>query len=231
MEIAGVDLRQYNAMVMDDYNVSSANVTSNVNMNSTSTTPIGYGIHIGLREIAIPIAFVVPGKNTANAIASKSRLASSLCDGRVEIYDDDNGIWYSAVFTGISDESIMMPGVYTATFQFSGIMHGDKITLQPDGSFIPEGYTEDGEDCRISVTVHTLESDGSYKVAGVTFQSGSIGSGTEIVLDGFNKIVYLNGANGMQYCDLVSFPQLYPGVPNSIECKDQVTVEYYPVYK
>lgn len=229
MKFDNVDISTYGAMIMDDYNVGSANVNSGFILSASSTTPIGYSMRIGEREFTVPIAFVAD--STLNAIANKSKLATDLCKGTVEIYDDENDIYYSAVLTGISNEQILMDNVYTAEFEFSGVMHGALISFTQSGSFTPKGYAENGEDCRISVTARTLESDGTYKVADITFSEDAVTNGTSIVIDGFDKIVYINGANGMQYCDLVSFPRLYPGKSNYIECKDPVKIEYYPVYK
>lgn len=229
MIIKDVDLSKYDAIVMDDYNVGSASVESNALLGSASTMPVGYGIKIGMKPIDIPIAFVC--STTIQAIKQKSNLAATLCSGTVEIYDDENDFYYSAVFNGLSDEKILMPGVYTVTFQFSGIMHGKLISFVQSGAFTPEGYTEDGEDCRLSVTVSNLESDGSFRVGGIKFKSSGVSTGSKIIIDGFNKTVFINGANGMQYCDLISFPRVYPGKSNYIDCKDSVTIEYYPVYK
>ena len=229
MKIANVDLTIYGALVMDDYNVGSANVSSNMNLSSTSTTPIGYGISIGSRSIEIPIAF--KADTTLEAIKNKSKLAVSLCSGTIEIYDDENDFYYSAVFAGVANETILMPGVYTATFQFYGIMHGELITFIQGDSFTPQGFAENGEDCRLSVTVATLESNGTFKIGDITFKEDAVDVGTKIVIDGFDKRVLVNGAPGMHLCDLVSFPRLYTDRLNYIECKDPVTIEYYPVYK
>ena len=209
--------------------MGTANVSSGFILDSSSTYPVGYGIHIGEREFTIPIAFTAD--TTLQVIRNKSSFMTALCSGTIEIYDDEYNVYYSAVFTGVDNEQILMDGVYTAEFNFSGIMHGALISFTQSGSFIPEGYAEDGEDCRISVTARTLESDGTYKLAGITFDKDSVVSGTTITIDGFSKIVYINGAPGMAYCDLISFPKLYPGKSNHIECKDSVKIEDYPVYK
>lgn len=230
MTINGKDLNIYGALVMGDYNVGTASVQSNFNMGGNSTTPISYSQSIDERPIPIPLAF--KANTTALAIQNKSRLLADICTlTNFQIYDDENDIYYTAVFSGVESETILMPGVYTLTLQCTGVMHGALISFTQTDSFTPQGYTENGEDCRLIVTVATLESDGTYKIGDITFKNGAVTVGTEITIDGFDKIVYVNGAPGAGMCDIISFPKLYPGKLTHIECKDPVTIEYYPVYK
>lgn len=231
MIINGVDLKEYGAIVTDDYNVGASSVSSGFILDGSSTMPVGYAIEVKEKEFEIPIAFIAENAVTLKAIEQKSKLVSNLCKGTIEIYDDDNDVYYSAVLSGISSESILMPGVYEAVLAFKGVMHGPLISFIQKGVFTPIGYAENGQDCRLSTTIATLESDGTFKIAGITFESGKVSVGTEIVLDGFKKIVYVNGASGIAFCDMISFPKLYPGEKTLIECKDPVKVEYYPVYK
>lgn len=229
MIVNGVDLREYGAMVTDEYDISASSVQSGFIMDGSSTMPVGYSIEVKEKPFNIPIAFV--SDTTNGAIEQKSKFISTLCDGTVEIYDDDNNVYFSAVFTSISSESIVMPGVYKVVLGFKGVMHGPLVSFIQKGAFTPTGYARNGQDCRLSTTIATLESDGTFKIAGITFEGGKVSVGTEIVLDGFKKIVYVNGAPGVGFCDIISFPKLYPGKKTLIECKDPVKVEYYPVYK
>ena len=229
MIINGVDLEEYGAMVTDEYNVGVSSVQSGFNMGGSSTMPVGYSIEVKEKSFEIPIAFVA--SSTLEALEKKSKMLSTLCDGTVEIYDDENDVYYSAVFTSISSESILMPGAYKIVLEFRGVMHGELISFIQTEAFIPLGYAKNGQDCRLSTTVNNLESDGTFKIAGITFESGKVSVGTEIVIDGFTKIVYVNGAPGIAFCDIISFPKLYPGKETLIECKDPVKIEYYPVYK
>lgn len=229
MTINDIDVSEYGAKVMDDYGISSSSMRSGFVLGGSSTMPVGYSIEIQEKEFTVPFAFLAD--TTAKAIEQKSKMLSELCIGTVEIYDDDNGIYFSAVLSSISKEVVLMDGVYEADLVFKGIMHGPLISFVQDGAFVPTGYCENGQDCRLSTTIATLESDGTFKIDGITFKSGKVSVGTEITIDGFKKIVYVNGAPGVGLCDIISFPKLYPGKTTLIECKDPVKVEYYPVYK
>lgn len=229
MTINNVDVSEYGAEVTDEYGISSSSMQSGFVLGGSSTMPVGYSIEIQEKEFTVPLAFLA--ETTAKAIEQKSKLLAELCVGTVEIYDDDNGIYFSAVLSRIGKEEILMEGVYKASLVFKGIMHGPLVSFVQDGAFTPTGYCENGQDCRLSTTIATLESDGTFKIAGITFKSGKVSVGTEIVIDGFKKVVYVNGAPGVGLCDIISYPKLYPGKPTLIECKDPVKVEYYPVYK
>lgn len=229
MTINGVDLKEYGAMVTDEYDVGASSVQSGFILDGPSTMPVGYSIEVKEKEFEIPIVFIAD--TTIKAVEQRSKLLSTLCNGTIEIYDSENNIYFSAVFTSVNSESILMPGVYKVSLGFKGIMHGPLISFIQKGVFTPIGYAKNGQDCRLSTIIKTLESDGTFKIGEITFESGKISVGTEIVLDGFRKIVYVNGAPGIAFCDIISFPKLYPGKRTLIECKDPVKVEYYPVYK
>lgn len=230
MFINGVDLSLYSAEVTDDFEVGPASVSSNYVLGGDSTTPLGFNFRSAARPITLPIAFVCA--TTKEAVIQRSKVQEELLmRNTVELYDEDNDIFYSAVLNEVSDENFLMEGVIVVTFKLYGIAHGKKVVVEQTDSFIPEGVCKQGQDCRISVTVKTLESDGSYKIGGITFFEPKVAVGQEIVIDGFEKKVYVNGGSAMDFCDIIKFPKLTPGVLNYIECKDQLTIEYYPVYK
>lgn len=229
MTINNIDLKEFGAEVEDGFEVGTASFSSGFQLDGGSTTPIGYSMKIKERPIKVPLAFMAA--TTDEAIMQKSRLLSMLCKGTVEIFDDENNVYYSAVLSEVSDEGVLMEGVYEVTLTFKGIMHGSLIKLVQKEPFMPIGYVEDGQDCKLSVTANTLESDGTFKIGGITFKPEAISAGAEIVINGFDKRVLVNGAPGAGMCDIISFPKMYPGKLNYFECKDPVTIEYYPVYK
>ena len=229
MFINGQNIALFNAEVTDDYEVGPASVTSNYVMGGGSTIPIGYGLKTSLRSITLPIAFVC--STTKEAIIQRAKIQEELLKTTVELYDEESGIYYSAVLDEISEDETLMEGVIVTTFELLGIAHGKLITLEQEDPFIAEGVCSDGQDCILSVTVKTLESDGTYKIGNVTFDSERIEAGQEIEINGFEKKVYVNGGSAMDFCDIVSFPRVYTNKLNYFECKDKLTIKYYPMYK
>lgn len=229
MFINGQDIALFNAEVTDDYEVGPASVTSNYSMSGGSTTPIGYGLKASLRDITLPIAFVC--STTKEAMIQRAKVQEEFLKTTVELYDDESDMYYSAVLNGISEDETLMEGVIVTTFVLLGIAHGKLVTLEQNDPFIAEGVCSGGQDCILSVTVKTLESDGTYKIGNVTFKSDKVKVGQKIEINGFEKKVYVNGGSAMDFCDIVSFPKVYTDKFNFFECKDKLTIRYYPVYK
>lgn len=229
MFINNKDIAFFKAEVMDGFEVGPASISSNYTLGGGSTTPIGYGMNVGAKSITLPIAFVCG--TTREAYIQKSKLQQELEKDRVEIYDESSNMYYSAVMVGQESEEELMEGVVTAEYSLMGIMHDALVTKIQDKPFVPLGACSGGQDCRINVTVATLESDGTYKVGEVTFKSDYVSIGTKISIDGFEKVVYINGGPSIGSSDLVQFPKLYPGKENFFDCKDTLTIEYFPVYK
>lgn len=229
MFVNGKNVLLFNAVVTDDFEVGPASFSSNFVLGGGSTTPKGYGMKAQARPITLPVAFVC--QTTSEAVERSSLFLQELSQSTVELYDDDSDTYYSAVLTEISSEDRTIPGVVIVTYKLNGIEHGKLVKLKQTGSFVPLGASMNGQDCRLSVTVNSLESDGSYKVGNITFYSSKVSVGQLIVIDGFAKIVYVNGTPSIGLCDLITFPKVYPGRENFFECKDELTIEYYPVYK
>lgn len=228
MFINNKNISLFKAEVMDDFEVGPASISSNYTLGGGSTTPIGYGMKVGARSIKLPIAFIC--STTKEAYMEKAKLQQELEKDRVEIYDEEGNVYYSAVMLSEDNEELLFEGVLTVEYSLVGILHDALVTKVQDKPFIPIGACKE-QDCRLKVTVATLESDGTYKIGGITFKSGAVVVGTEISIDGFEKVVYLNGGPSIGSSDLVQFPKLYPGKENFFDCKDTLTIEYFPVYK
>lgn len=229
MFVNNKNISLFKAEVTDDYSIGPASIDSRYTLGGGSSTPIGYGLKIGARQLVLPIAFVC--EDTKEAYIKRSLLLQEFEKETVLLYDEELNLYFSVVLISIKEEELLFDGVLVTTFVFEGVMHGKMITKVQEGPFIPDGVSSEGQDCRLKVVVSSLEDDGSFKIGRITFDTEKVSVGSKIEIDGFSKIVYVNDGPSIGSSDIVSFPKLYPGVPNFFECKDKVTIEYFPVYK
>lgn len=222
MTINGIPISQFGAKLRADYTVSGASVETSYQKSRRGSTYLFLGSKLGLKTLTLP--FDLYGATPAAAQRQLSELDALAASGKVEI-GLPNGFLYTSFLQVIATPLHITDRILSCSYSFAGIQHLGKIQREAkNGVFFAEGTLPE-MDCVLSVTVGAAA--GKYAFCGVNFSN--VQKGDRLVLDGVTKRVLVNGAPGAARCDLVEFPQLVPGF-NLLECKDTVTVEYYPSY-
>lgn len=119
-----------------------------------------------------------------------------------------------------------LPWLISNTYVLEGVQRGPLLSLkaQPDVPFTVKG-TAPRIGCRIAATVP--DGADSFSMAGVTFTG--VAAGDMLCIDGLTIRVLVNGAPGLQKCDIIEWPYLKPGL-NTVPGDSAMTVDYYPIY-
>ena len=171
------------------------------------------GSEVSLKTITLPVT--IKGRDQHEAAARLSAWEAALAGGKVELQLPD-GFYYDAYLKSCGEPSYDLPWLISNTYVLEGVQRGPLLSLkaQPDVPFTVKG-TAPRIGCRIAATVP--DGAASFSVAGVTFT------------DGLTIRVLVNGAPGLQKCDIIEWPYLKPGL-NTVPGDGAMTVDYYPIY-
>ena len=166
------------------------------------------GSEVSLKTITLPVT--IKGRDQHDAAA---RLSAWEC-----LYDAD--------LKSCGEPSYDLPWLISNTYVLEGVQRGPLLSLkaQPDVPFTVKG-TAPRIGCRIAATVP--DGADSFSMAGVTFTG--VAAGDMLCIDGLTIRVLVNGAPGLQKCDIIEWPYLKPGL-NTVPGDSAMTVDYYPIY-
>lgn len=216
----------FGGMLGADYEVGQSSLKYDTLVSPSGAGFTVAGRTIGLRTIVLPID--IYGDTPEDAQHRASLLLREFSSGKVKLSLPD-GFVYFAVLTGQSGPSLITEEILSLSLTLQGIRCKPLETATGHDFDLLGTMPEMA--CILRVTVG--KSAQTYTVAGITFDGGEhtsgLSAGDQIVIDGINKQVTINGTPAMDRCDLVSFPTVKPGI-NTIDAPDPVTVEYYPMY-
>lgn len=219
-------LNLFSALLLSSYGVGQSSVAFDMLASSSGAGFVVAGRTLGLRTITLPLH--VYGETPEATQQHVSRLLEEFIRGRVRIGLPD-GFLYFGVLTGQEGPNFITEELVSLTLTLQGIRCKPPETVT--GPKFSVYGTMPEMDCIIRATVG--KSAQTYTVAGVIFDGGEhasgLSAGDQIVIDGINKQVTINGDPAMERCSLVTFPTLHPG-ENVIAAPNPVTVEYYPTY-
>ncbi|HIW40634.1 MAG TPA: hypothetical protein H9743_00545 [Candidatus Mediterraneibacter vanvlietii] len=141
-----------------------------------------------------------------------------MCD--IEFSD---GFRYFAFPDTLGDADYQSESLIESEYIFKCIRHG--VMKTSVGNSVLCESTLPYTDCILSVTVGAASDN--YVVGPVTFQN--VSAGDQLVVDGINKRILVNGSPAADQADWIRFPYMTPG-QNSFTCVDTLTIQYYPVY-
>lgn len=173
----------------------------------------------GMGKLTLPIVF--EGENRKDVALKKSNFEKEFF-GRSEI-GLPGEFSYFAFLESIGTPSFPSECMIETTYSLNCIRHGWKQTVESNTVYCES--TLPNTDCIIKVTA--LKDAEEYPVGTVTFLN--VKAGELLVVDGMDKRILVNGAPAANRAEWIRFPSLVPG-ENHIECPDEVTVEFYPVY-
>ena len=181
------------------------------------------GAELALKTITLPVT--IKGRDQHEAAERLSAWEAALADGKVELRLPD-GFYYDAYLKSCSEPSYDLPWLISNTYVLEGVQRGPLLSLktQPDVPFTVKG-TAPRIGCRIAATVP--DGAASFSMAGVTFTG--VAAGDMLCIDGLTIRVLVNGAPGLQKCDIIEWPYLTPG-RNLLAGGSAMAVEYFPIY-
>ena len=212
-------LSEYGGILLEGCVASGCEVNAETFKGSKNSSLKVLNISFGSKKIVVPIAFC--GQDRAEVNLQKSLFEKALI-GKVELLLDD-GMQYSAVLTGIGDEEYVGSQVLKVKYTFLGMKHGEYKIVS--GNAVYCDSTLPYTDCILKATASMDAA--AYKVDSVTFKN--VLAGEELCVDGINGRILVNGVPAAERADWIEFPKLVPGI-NSMQCSDELTVEFYPVY-
>lgn len=247
MSINGVDISAYGARLLD-YSVGATTMTKAQASSSYCVVPAVFKTNLGTRPLSITLSFA-PTDNTGwhSIWLNKSNFDTLLANNTpVEITLPD-GFIYSAIIDTASNITPDKTDCFDVTYTLRAIMHLPEKIISPvtaSNNFWLDPKGTATVNCKIkmvpeqacsTITVK-ITNQSATKVIVPTITFTDVPAGGELVVDGFNKTVTLNGKNYMGNCDLVTFPLLEPIysavyiTPASTIAKIATTISYYPTY-
>lgn len=238
MTINGVDVQTYNAR-LQDYTVSGTTLTNSVSAADTKLRmPYVFSTTLAPRTLTVTLTFfpVQLGSDSkrtsiperlSRAAENITRFEAEIVGKVVEIGLPD-GYLYTSLVTGIPAATFDGSGEHDVTYTFSAIRHSseDVQTVTPNGKVFCKSTTK----TPVKLVVSVPSAADSLTVFGITVNN--VTANSEIIIDGIDGVVTMNGANKLLDTDLVDFPYLNPGY-NVISCSDasvSIKVIYTPVY-
>ncbi len=238
MTINGVDIQMYNAR-LQTFSVSGTTVSHNQSTTNTLLRmPSLFSTTLGTRTLTITLTFRPSGygsdskgmsimEKLTTAAENIQRFEAEIVGKIVEIGLPD-GFIYTALATTLPAASFDSSGEHDVTYTFSAVRHSaaETISVQPNGKVLCKSTTKTPVKLIISVPTAT----DSLTVFGITVNN--VTANSEIVIDGIDGVVTMNGANRFLDTDLVDFPFLNPGY-NTINCSNTsvaIKVLYTPIY-
>ncbi len=238
MLINRVDINMYNAR-LQNYSVSGTALTHNLStVNNLLRMPSLFSTMYGTRTLTITLTFrpVQHGSDSrgmsvieklSTAAENITRFESEIIGRNVEITLPD-GYIYTSLVTTISAATFDSSGEHDVTYTFSAIRHSAKDVqeVNPNCKVFCKSTTKTPVKFVVTVPV----TSNSLTIYGITVNN--ITANAELIIDGINGIVTMNGTNKLLDTDLVDFPYLNPGY-NVISCSDSsasIKVIYTPIY-
>lgn len=209
----------YGATLMDGYRYTPPEVSGSHFKGRKTTFFQMLEAEVGMGKLHMPIAFY--GEDLKSVTARKSAF-DALIYPKVEIELED-GFMYTSILNKIGEAEYVGENVIKSTYEFSTLRH--TALVEKTGNTIDCDFTYPYVACSIKVKVSANAE--SYQLGPVTFFDVEAGHILEV--DGIDGRILVNGAPGAQFAEWIEFPVLVPG-KNAIECKDEVTVRYYPTY-
>lgn len=220
MYINDHELSEYGAKLLMEYTVSGSSISNAYYKGRNRSGFVLYNSDIGLKTITLPLVF--NGKNMHDIAYNKSRLDAEML-GKSELYMDDD-YYYTVMLDDAGALAYKSEQLAECTYTLIGYQHGE-LTIST-GNYPVCLSTATFTDCILEVTASAAAD--SYSVGDASFKN--VLKDDVLTLDGINKRVLLNGGPAAQRCDFIRLPFLKPG-RNVIDCIDQVTVKYYPIYQ
>lgn len=221
MQINGVHISTYRAKLEDGYSIAAMPVSNTVQRGRNRTSFILASQAVDMKAINFSLFFEC--ESARELMMCKSQLDGA-CTGTVELFMPD-GFFYRSVLHSAGALELVGQVCGRADYAFKGIQHDALKTVKYTGTGILIHGSAPTMDARLTVTVRTAGTE--YQLAGAVFDS--VEEGDVLCFDGLNNVITKNGINAADECTFLSFPKLTPGI-NTIDCRDTVTVEYFPVY-
>lgn len=238
MLINGVDINVYNAR-LQTYSVSGTSLANNLStVNTLLRMPSLFSTTLGTRTLTITLTFkpsrhgsdsrgMSVAEKLATAAENITRFEAEIVGKTVEITLPD-GYIYTSLATALPAATFDSSGEHDVTYTFSAIRHfsEDVQAVEPNGKVFCKSTTK--TPVKFVVSVPTAAD--SLTVFGITVKN--VTANAEIIIDGIDGIVTMNGANKLLDTDLIDFPYLNPGY-NIVSCSDtsaSIKVIYTPVY-
>lgn len=221
--INGVNVMDFGALVQS-YKVSGTPVSQDYYQGRNRAAFASLGYTLGMKKITLVLFFAAPTQRELTM--QKSAVDAALLADPLELHLPD-GFYYKSILQGAGE--LAMLGVEankmiaSCTYAFTGIQHDELRTVEgPD--VLAEG-TFPEIPCILSCTA-TADHE-TLQLGTVTFSG--IEDGDEIVADGINGILTINGEPAGTKAAFTRLPYLVPG-PQTITCPEAVTVAYYPAW-
>lgn len=212
-------LSDYGGQLRMEYKVSGYNLETSAFKGRKRSSFVLLNNIVGFQTLSLPVVF--EGKSRDDVTLKKS-MFDMLAFGKNELIMDD-GFLYTAYLSNIGDASYPAPELIEVDYTFIGVRHGPKVIAT--GNTINCESTLPNTDCILKATVGSTGTN--YRVGTVVFPQ--VTQGEELVVDGINKRILVNGAPAADRADWITFPSLSPGL-NLLECADTLTVEFFPVF-
>lgn len=204
--------------MFNDWTVKRDSLTQPYLQSANTQSFVTGSAKLALKKITFTLDYTGDNKDD-----SRAQLELLMVSGPIEIYGPD-GRNYKCVLQEFGEENRMdFSDAVSVPYTFYGYAHGYRITV-PDAwggfwcySTVP--YT----DCIISATSRNT----STMVAEINFTNINVGD--QIVIDGENHVVTINGENGMLKCDMTEFPKIKPQ-SNALESSEHMKLSYIPVF-
>lgn len=220
MQINHCELSDFGAKLLAEYEISGSEIENSYFKGRNRSGYVHYMNTIGLKTLKLPMVFC--GRSAHEIAAAKTRLDAAFL-GKNELYMDD-GFCYTVMLDDAGELTWLSEQLAECEYTLIGYQHGPlSVTVGNNPycwSTVP--YT----DCILESTVSATASE--YAIGDAIFYN--VSQNDVLTMDGINRRVLVNGgpATAAQ-CEFVRMPFLVPG-KNAIECTDQLTVKYYPVY-
>lgn len=219
MWINDKSLCEYGGFLTTGYKVSGCELDVTV-LQGRNRTSLGL-LHAspGLKKLTVPIVF--RGRSSEDVSCKKS-MFEQLIFGKNELIMED-GLLYTAVLSSIGNAEFIGTKAIKTEYVFTAVRHGNYV--KKNGNTVYCDSTLPYTDCILTVTVS--KDSTNYKVGSVTFEN--VTAGEVLTVDGINGRILVNGTPAAERADWIEFPKLVPG-ENTIQCDDELTVEFYPAY-
>lgn len=222
MHINGTNIADYGVLVesMDVGAISVENTTyqgrNRTNFNVLASVQY-------MRPINISLFFAAKTRRELSLIKSQ---IDNMLTGKLELWLPD-GFFYSAYLKDAGKEQILgvedNQVIALCGYKFEGIRHDPLETVESNTllckSLVPR------TDCRIICTA--TQDRASLLIDTVTITG--VTNGDVLEVDGINGRILQNGGLCAGNMSFIHFPFLVPG-ENTIDCVEDVTVQYYPTY-
>lgn len=225
MNIGDVDISDYGVLV-ESFKVSGTQVDSEVYQGVNRTNFNVLSSIRSMRSISVSLFYSAPTRRELSLIKAK---IDAMLKGKLELYLPD-GFFYSAYLKSAGDEQILgvehNQVIALSAYSFEGIRHDpiEKVTLAA-GETMQCKSTIPETDCRLICTAS--QNYESLRIGPVTITD--VAQGDELEVDGILGRILQNGAPCPGNMSFLHFPSLVPG-SNTIECVEDLIVEYYPTY-